>query len=166
MSNEIDRKIRYSAIWCHLSIAIGSLPLIYFLSMDSHVDRIERNLSAFYEGVFFLPLIGYILSIVLTNYVWRINRHRHQFIDVSAKEAINCAISIFLYLLTVDVIIVFSIYFLGYIDAPDNMINLALIGTIFNLLLLFFVLLIVCFAIVKTSKSSMYSYPLIIRFLK
>jgi uncharacterized Tic20 family protein len=166
MSNEIDRNIRLRAMWCHLSIAIGSLPLAYILSTGSNIDRIERNLSAFYEGVFFLPLIGYILSIVLTNYVWRINRHRHQFIDVSAKEAINCAISIFLYLLTIDVITIFSIYFLGYIDAPENMINLALIGTILNLLLLFFALLIVCFAIVKVFKGSMYSYPLIIRFLQ
>jgi uncharacterized Tic20 family protein len=166
MNNEIDRNIFYYAMWCHIPILIGSLPLIYLLSVGSHADRIERNLYAFYEGVLFLPLIGYILSLVLIISVWKNNRHQHQFIEVSGKEAINCTISIFLYLLTIDAITIFCIYFLGYIDAPENMINLALAGTLLNLLLLFLVLLLVCVAIIKISKGSMYYYPLIIRLFK
>jgi uncharacterized Tic20 family protein len=162
MNNQIDRNIRYCAMYCHILIPIGSLPLIYFLSMGSY----EQNLYAFYQGVFFLPLTGYVLSIISTTYVWRVNRYRHPFIKVSGKEAINCNVSIFFYLLTIDVMTAFSIYFLGYIDAPENMINLAIAGTILNLLLLSFVLFTACIAIVKFSKGSIYYYPLIIRIIR
>ena len=74
MNNEIDREIRFTAMWCSLASLIMPVSLVF-------------------DGTFSL-LMAFFISPILVMLIWITNRKKHPFIDKSAKKALNFTLSI------------------------------------------------------------------------
>lgn len=174
MSNEIDRDILQCAAWCHgifLPAQLIIFPATLFLTftaltaiLPTYGSSHDRGLTITFSGLFLSPLVDACLSIILVVTLWKVNLHRHSFIEESGKEAVNFLLSVILYLFVVDTITLASCGFPDF-DRPGSGNEFALLAITFNLFLLLVATVKLIDALGKISKGVMYRYPYIIRFL-
>ena len=175
MTNQIDRDILQCAAWCHgifLPAQLILIPATIFLTsaalsaiIQTHGSSHDRGFSLAFSSIFLWPLVDACLSIILGIVFWKVNLHRHSFIEESGKEAINFLLSIILYLFIVDTITLANCGFPNF-DEPATGSEFAWLAITFNLFAILFTLAKLIDASVEFSKGTMYRYPYIIRFLR
>lgn len=160
MNNEIDREIRFTAMWCSIANLIMPVSLVF-------------------DGTFSL-LMAFFISPILVTLIWITNREKHPFIDKSAKKALNFTLSIDLCLAIVTFCRMRSIawwtelyYSLSHEDFIANYSsNLDSFLTTVSSLSLFTQILIVIhvcsivFGSIQAARGTIYKYPLSIRFFR
>ena len=167
--SQLDRKVRSCAIWCHRIVLIGGIPIILLhpivlmMNTSSH-DTAIIGLILQVITAFILPVINYILSAVIVILILKINRHRHEFIEESGKEAVNFLLSAILYSFIFNV---FARISCGIVPLTGNVIfNLLGLAAIINFIFLLFTTATSILASIQTSKDRIYHYPTSIHFLK
>jgi uncharacterized Tic20 family protein len=125
-----------------------------------------RDLNVFFIFLFFLPLLWFIGSTIISIISWKIATHRHTLIEILSKESSNFLLSVVLLLLVIDITAVAVIYFFGYIDAPEPIGSIYAVGVFSNLIILLSEFSIVTYASIQIINRKMYYYPCMIRVLK
>ncbi len=171
MSNSpLDRKICYCAMWCHLAILSGEPLIIGILAIFPKIlpqsAKVEQNLNIFFGFLFFSPVLGCLLSIILAVTIWRQNRRRHPFIEESGREVVNCLLSVTLYLVVLDSIIYVNCTY-GDVLRTNLEALLGLVtmfGIFVHIVITLLVLTNAIAASIQAVKGKLFHYPFIIRF--
>ena len=160
MNNEIDREIRFTAMWCSLANLIMPVSLVL-------------------DGTFSL-LMAFFISPILVMLIWITNRKKHPFIDESARKALNFTLSINLCLAIVTFSLIRSFAWWTetyYSLSPEDFIansssnGDSLLTTVSSLNLLTHILILIhicsiVFGSIQAARGNIYKYPLSIRFFR
>jgi uncharacterized Tic20 family protein len=156
-------KTQCYAILFNLTI-LSAQPLM-ILSLVWLLERYYsgRDLNVFFIFLFFLPLVWFTASTILSAIALIISTHRHALIEKLSKESFDFLLSIVLLLLMVDITTVAVIYFFGAIDAPELIGSIYVAGVFANLIIVLSAFLIMIYAIIQNIQRKIYHYPCMIR---
>jgi uncharacterized Tic20 family protein len=163
-----DHKIRSITAMCHstglmwLPIAVAIFTLVPFFRSDSS-RSVESNLNWFFGALITLPMVGMLLSAILTIIVWQINRQKHSFIEQSGRNGVNFICSCSLYLATAYTLMVGSSLLAASFNSQALLsVSMSLIG-LYILLCLGVILAHLVLSILGTVfalQGKIYHYPL------
>jgi uncharacterized Tic20 family protein len=161
--SQFSRKIQCYATLFNLTI-LSAQPLM-ILSLGWLLERYYsgRDLNVFFIFLFFLPLVWFIASTILSAIALLISTHRHALIEKFSKESFNFLLSIVLLLLMIDSTTVAVIYFFGAIDAPEPIGSIYATGVFANLIIVLSAFLMMIYASIQIIQRRIYHYPCMIR---
>jgi uncharacterized Tic20 family protein len=182
MSNEheIDRNIRFTAMWCSLINLVLPVSEIIFLTIINTIiinifQRSNRILGIIHPDLNILlslfPLLNLFLCAVIFM-VWKSDSCNHKFVNLSMKKALNFTVSICLCLTILDSIWVRSLYVHldNFYGGPSPVENSAedtftfCTYAIFTLCLIHFCA--IAFGSFQAARGNIYKYPLSISFFR
>jgi uncharacterized Tic20 family protein len=164
--SQFSLKTRCYAILFNLTILSAQPLMICNLVWLLERYHSSRDLNVFFIFLFFLPLVWFIGSTIVSIIPWKIATHRHRLIEILSKESFNFLLSVALLILAIDVTAVALICFFGYVDAPEPIGSIYAIGVFSNLIVLLSTFSIVVYASIQIIQCKTYHYPCIIRVLK
>ena len=178
--NEIDRNIRFTAMWCSLIDLLLPVSQIVSLSIINAIitntfQRSDRLLGIIHPDLNILlalfPLLNLFLC-ALIFMVWQSNNCTHQFIKLSMEKALNFTVSICLCLTILDGIWVRNLYvyfdnFYGGSSPVDNSAEDIFVFCTYAILALCLIhFCAIAFGSYQAARGNIYKYPLSIHFFK
>jgi uncharacterized protein len=175
MNNLLSQKIRYRAMWCHLSgltwllLKIVSPLLFYAFSLlSSSSSSVAGNLFGLWV------IANLLLPFIIPISFWRINRRLHPFVDLAGKATVNFFLTISLQIFGLMLLGAFMLGttcgVLPKIVSNDTigilLFTFAAIVVLPILLILIFHIAATIYAAFRAYKGEVYTYPMTIKFFK
>jgi uncharacterized Tic20 family protein len=84
MNNEIPERLRLIASGTHI---VGIIPVIFFSVLPPIIVSPSGDI------LIVIIILAYISQPIAVSFGWRASKHIHPFVDISGRDAVNCALN-------------------------------------------------------------------------